>query len=140
MEGHPVFFHKHSDIKIEAFCEHFGICGGCKWQNLPYDEQLKLKQQEVIDNLERIGKIDLPEVNKIIPSEKTINYRNKLEFTFSASRFLTKEEIAMGDAIKELPPLAFMYLVYSTRLLILIIAICKMPHQMKSARLLKITQ
>ncbi len=107
MEGHPVFFHKHSDIKIEAFCEHFGICGGCKWQNLPYDEQLKLKQQEVIDNLERIGKIDLPEVNKIIPSEKTINYRNKLEFTFSASRFLTKEEIAMGDDIKRTPALGF---------------------------------
>lgn len=70
MEGHPVVFHKHSPIKKDAFCEHFGVCGGCKWQNLPYEEQLKFKQQEVVDNLERIGKVELPEVNPILPSEK----------------------------------------------------------------------
>ncbi len=107
MEGYPVFFHKHSDLKVKAFCEHFGVCGGCKWQNLPYKEQLKLKQQEVIDNLERIGKIDMSEVYDIIPSEKTTNYRNKLEFTFSSSRFLTKEEIAKGNDIKRTPALGF---------------------------------
>jgi 23S rRNA (uracil1939-C5)-methyltransferase len=60
MEGYPVAFHKHSPMKIDAFCEHFGVCGGCKWQNLPYEEQIKFKQQEVIDNLERIGKGILP--------------------------------------------------------------------------------
>jgi len=74
MEGYPVVFHKHSPMKIDAFCEHFGVCGGCKWQHLPYEEQLKFKQQEVIDNLERLGKIELPAVNDILPSEKTEFY------------------------------------------------------------------
>ncbi len=93
MEGIPVKFHKHSDIKVEAFCEHFGVCGGCKWQNLPYEEQLKYKHQQVIDNLERIAKVDLPEIDYILPSENTTYYRNKLEFTFSNNRWLTKDEI-----------------------------------------------
>lgn len=107
MEGFPVRYHKHSPIKTEAFCEHFGVCGGCKWQNLPYQEQLKFKQQEVTDNLERIGKIELPKVNTILPSAQTTFYRNKLEFTFSNKRFLTREEIALGDDLKRTPAVGF---------------------------------
>jgi 23S rRNA (uracil1939-C5)-methyltransferase len=107
MEGHPVVFHKYSDLRVDAFCEHFGICGGCKWQNLPYEEQLKFKQQEVIDNLSRIGKIDLPEANSILPSVKTKFYRNKLEFTFSSKRYLTLEEINSDADFTRTPALGF---------------------------------
>ena len=107
MEGHPVVFHKYSDLRVDAFCEHFGVCGGCKWQNLPYEEQLKFKQQEVIDNLSRIGKIDLPEANPILPSAKTKFYRNKLEFTFSNKRYLTFDEINSDDEIARTPALGF---------------------------------
>jgi len=107
MEGYPVAFHKHSPMKIDAFCEHFGVCGGCKWQNLPYEEQIKFKQQEVIDNLERIGKVELSGINNILPSEKTEFYRNKLEYTFSNKRYLTNEEIVIGDDIKRTPALGF---------------------------------
>ncbi|MUP38385.1 23S rRNA (uracil(1939)-C(5))-methyltransferase RlmD [Labilibaculum euxinus] len=107
MEGYPVAFHKHSPMKIDAFCEHFGVCGGCKWQNLPYEEQLKFKQQEVIDNLERIGKVELNGINDILASEKTEFYRNKLEYTFSNKRYLTNEEIALSDDIKRTPALGF---------------------------------
>ncbi|MBL4561563.1 MAG: 23S rRNA (uracil(1939)-C(5))-methyltransferase RlmD [Labilibaculum sp.] len=107
MEGYPVAFHKHSPMKIKAFCEHFGVCGGCKWQNLPYEEQIKFKQQEVIDNLERIGKVELNGIHDILPSEKTEFYRNKLEYTFSNKRYLTNEEIALGEDIKRTPALGF---------------------------------
>jgi len=107
MEGHPVVFHKYSDLRVDAFCEHFGICGGCKWQNLPYEEQLNFKQQEVLDNLSRIGKIDLPEANPILPSAKTEFYRNKLEFTFSNKRYLTFDEINDEDEIERTPALGF---------------------------------
>ncbi len=107
MEGNPTFFHKHSPLKIDAFCEHFGVCGGCKWQNLPYSEQLKFKQQEVIDNLQRIGKVELPEVNEILASEKTEFYRNKLEYTFSNKRYLTNEEIASGEDLNRTPAAGF---------------------------------
>jgi len=107
MEGHPVVFHKYSDLRVDAFCEHFGICGGCKWQNLPYEEQLNFKQQEVLDNLSRIGKVDLPEANPILPSEKTDFYRNKLEFTFSNKRYLTFDEINSEDEIERTPALGF---------------------------------
>ena len=93
MEGIPVKFHKYSDVRVEAFCEHFGVCGGCKWQNLPYEEQLKYKHQQVLDNLERIAKVELPGIDYILPSENTKYYRNKLEFTFSNNRWLTKDEI-----------------------------------------------
>lgn len=92
-EGYVVKFHKYSEKRVEAFCEHFGVCGGCKWQNLPYDEQLKFKQKQVVDQLARIGKIELPEVFPILGSEKTTFYRNKLEFTFSNKRWLTFDEI-----------------------------------------------
>lgn len=107
MEGHPVFFHEHSPLKQDAFCEHFGVCGGCKWQNLPYEEQLKFKQQEVVDNLERIGKVELSNVCDIFPSEKTEFYRNKLEYTFSNKRYLTNEEIASAEEIERTPAVGF---------------------------------
>lgn len=92
-EGYPVFFHKYSDKRVDAFCSHFGVCGGCKWQNLSYVQQLIYKQKQVTDCLQRIAKVELPEINKIIASEHTTYYRNKLEFTFSNKRWLTKEEM-----------------------------------------------
>ncbi len=107
MEAVPVKFHKYSDLRVKAFCEHFGVCGGCKWQNLPYDEQLKYKHQQVIDNLERIAKVDLPEVDYILGSEKTTYYRNKLEYTFSNKRWLTKDEIKTNDDLKQDNALGF---------------------------------
>ena len=82
-----------SPIRIAPKCEHFGICGGCKWQNLPYKEQLAAKQQQVIDQLTRIGKVELPEISPILGSEKTEEYRNKLEFACSNKRWYTKEEL-----------------------------------------------
>lgn len=92
-EGKPARFIKYSPDRVKAFCEHFGICGGCKWQILPYAEQLKYKQQQVFDNLTRIGKIDIPEMMPILGSDKTQFYRNKLEFTFSNKKWLTQEQI-----------------------------------------------
>ncbi|HKI88524.1 MAG TPA: 23S rRNA (uracil(1939)-C(5))-methyltransferase RlmD [Draconibacterium sp.] len=85
--------HEFSPDRIEAFCDHFGICGGCKWQNLPYDKQLYYKQKQVEDQLRRIGKLDLPEICPILASDKSTFYRNKLEFTFSNKRWLTQKEI-----------------------------------------------
>ncbi|MCI2180697.1 MAG: TRAM domain-containing protein, partial [Prevotella sp.] len=79
-EGRIVRFLHYSAVREKPFCTHFGICGGCKWQNLPYPEQLKAKQQQVLDQLTKIGKIQLPEFRTIIGSEKTREYRNKLEF------------------------------------------------------------
>lgn len=82
-----------SPLRIKPRCSHFGICGGCKWQNLPYAEQLKAKHKQVCDQLSRIGKIPLPEVRDILPSAKEYEYRNKLEFSFSNRRWLTQEEV-----------------------------------------------
>ena len=107
LEAVPVKFHKYSDIRTEPFCEHFGVCGGCKWQNLPYSEQLKYKHQQVIDNLQRIAKVELPEIDYILPSDQTRFYRNKLEFTFSNKRWLTKEEINTPDTLKQDNALGF---------------------------------
>ena len=100
-EGKAVVFHKYSDVRSEPFCEHFGICGGCKWQHLPYSEQLRYKQKQVYDTLQRIGKIEIEESLPIIGSEKTMYYRNKLEYTFSNRRWLTESEISSEDAIKQ---------------------------------------
>lgn len=86
-------FHKYSDDRVVNFCEHFGVCGGCKWQILPYEKQLFYKQKQVKDQLQRIGKIDLPELLPILGSEKDTYYRNKLEFTFSNKRWLTNAEL-----------------------------------------------
>lgn len=92
-EGHIARFIRKSDVRAEPFCQHFGICGGCKWQNLPYEEQLKAKQQQVTDQLTRIGKVELPPVNSILGSAKTTEYRNKLEFGCCDRRWFTKEEL-----------------------------------------------
>lgn len=97
-EGRPTRFISYSPDRTEAFCEHFGVCGGCKWQILPYAEQLKYKQKQVMDNLTRIGKVELPETQPIMGSEKTEFYRNKLEFTFSNKKWLTIEQLqTAGD-------------------------------------------
>lgn len=93
LEGKAVGIKKFSDKRAEPFCEHFGLCGGCKWQNLNYNEQLGYKQQQVIDNLERLGGLTLPPLLPIVASEKTTHYRNKLEYSFTAKRWLTWEEM-----------------------------------------------
>jgi len=95
-EGKAVFFHSCSPQRENAFCEHYGVCGGCQWQILPYSEQLRYKQQQVIDQLTRIAKVELPEISPIVGSDKTQFYRNKLEFTFSNKRWMTEEEIQSG--------------------------------------------
>ncbi len=92
-EAVAVKFHEYSAIRAVPFCQHYGVCGGCKWQCLPYAEQIKYKQKQITDNLTRIGKIELPEISPILGSEKTEFYRNKLEFTFSNKRWLTEEEV-----------------------------------------------
>ena len=92
LEGKPTVWHQKSNLRVEAICEHFGICGGCKWQELAYANQLIYKQKQVHDNFQRLGKFPFPEIQSIIPSEQTTFYRNKLEFTFSNKRWLTKEE------------------------------------------------
>lgn len=92
-EAVAVKFHEKSPLRTEPFCSYFGVCGGCKWQCLSYEEQLKYKQKQVFDNLTRIGKVELPEFRPILGSEKTRFYRNKLEFTFSNKRWLTEEEV-----------------------------------------------
>ena len=107
MEGYVVRYVKQSPLRVEPMCEHFGVCGGCKWQNLPYEEQLKFKREQVCDQLRRIGKIELPEIAPTLPSEKTAFYRNKLEFTFSAKRWMTSEEVAGEEAIKDPEALGF---------------------------------
>src|SRR4051812_29895173 len=92
-EGIALHFHKYSDLRIEPFCQHFGVCGGCQWQMLPYEQQLKYKQQQVTDNLTRIGKVPLPEIMPIIGTDQTTRYRNKIEYTFANKRFLLAEEL-----------------------------------------------
>ncbi|MDF1551277.1 MAG: 23S rRNA (uracil(1939)-C(5))-methyltransferase RlmD, partial [Bacteroidales bacterium] len=106
MEGYPVKFHKFSELRIEAKCSHFGTCGGCKWQSLPYSKQLEYKHKQVVDQLTHIGKIELPDAEYILGSEKEFYYRNKLEFTFSNKRWLTTEEISDNE-IKDMDALGF---------------------------------
>ena len=98
-EGHAVKFHQYAIERIEPFCEHFTVCGGCKWQHIPYQAQLKHKQKQVTDHLTRIGKVEIGEVLPILGSEQQLYYRNKLEFTFSNKRWLTSEEIAAQPEI-----------------------------------------
>lgn len=97
MEGYPTAYHSYSKDRIEPFCSHFGVCGGCKWQHLGYEQQLAYKEQQVVDQLSRIGHVDLPEVTPILGAASTQYYRNKLEFTFSDKRWLTKEQVASGE-------------------------------------------
>ncbi|MEG1635295.1 MAG: 23S rRNA (uracil(1939)-C(5))-methyltransferase RlmD [Rikenellaceae bacterium] len=107
MEGYVTRYIKHSELKCEPFCSNYGDCGGCTWQNLPYDLQLKYKQKQVVDQLERIGKIALPEINTIIGSEKTRYYRNKLDFAFSSKRWVTRSEIDKGEQFDNSHALGF---------------------------------
>jgi len=101
LEGKAVRFHRYSEKRTDPFCTHFGVCGGCRWQNMRYEEQLYYKQKQVGDNLRRIGKIEHPSILPILPSPNIIQYRNKLEFTFSNRRWFTdgpvKENVAEKD-------------------------------------------
>ena len=101
MEGFVTEIKKPSEHRLEPFCKHFGVCGGCKWQPLPYEMQLKAKQQQVYDQLVRIGHLQVPEIQPIIPSDKTVFYRNKLEYTASDRRWLLD-----GEKAEDLPPTA----------------------------------
>lgn len=100
-EAVAVKMHKKSDLRVDCFCPHFGVCGGCKWQCLPYEEQLKHKHEQVISALERIGKVELAGVQPILGSKKTTEYRNKLEFGFANKRWLTEEDICSGKTFDE---------------------------------------
>ena len=111
-EGEVVRFIEKSDVRAVPFCKHFGVCGGCKWQNLPYEEQLKFKQQQVFDQLHRIGKVELPEFRPILGSVKTQEYRNKLDYGCANKRYLTKEEISAlpkdeSQSLKDVPAIGF---------------------------------
>lgn len=106
-EAEIIRFIKYSERRVKPFCQHFGICGGCKWQNIPYDEQLRMKQKQVYDQLTRIGKVNLPEFNQILGSVKTQGYRNKLEFGCSNRRWLTQEEIASGSDFTQMNAVGF---------------------------------
>ena len=106
-EGKAIRFHKFSEHRIEPICEHFGVCGGCKWQNMKYSQQLFYKQNEVKNHLQRIGKIELPEFEPILGSEKQFFYRNKMEFGFSNARWLTEKEIESTDDLGNRNALGF---------------------------------
>lgn len=106
-EAEIIRFIRYSERRVKPFCQHFGICGGCKWQNIPYDEQLRMKQKQVYDQLTRIGKVNLPEFNQILGSVKTQGYRNKLEFGCSNRRWLTQDEIASGSDFTQMNAVGF---------------------------------
>ncbi|WP_269227712.1 23S rRNA (uracil(1939)-C(5))-methyltransferase RlmD [Flavobacterium eburneipallidum] len=106
-EGKAVKFHEYSEHRIDPICEHFGVCGGCKWQNMNYNQQLFYKQNEVQSHLQRIGKIELPEFEPILGSEKQFFYRNKMEFSFSNSRWLTEQEIGSTEDLGNRNALGF---------------------------------
>ena len=107
-EGEVVRFVAYSKVRATPFCEHFGVCGGCKWQNLPYEEQLRMKQQQVYDQLTRIGKVELPEFRPILGSVKTQEYRNKLDFGCANKRYLTREQIVnLPEGTKGIPAIGF---------------------------------
>lgn len=106
-EAEAVKIHTYSDKRAEPFCEHYGVCGGCKWECMKYEEQLRYKQQQVVDNLIRIGKVELPDISPIIGAEKTTFYRNKLEFGFSNKRWLTFEEVAQDVTYDNMNALGF---------------------------------
>ncbi|NDV47238.1 23S rRNA (uracil(1939)-C(5))-methyltransferase RlmD [Paludibacter sp. 221] len=107
MEARVMGVKKYSENRIEPVCQHFGVCGGCKWQMLPYTDQLKYKQKQVIDNLTRIGKVELPDISPILGSGKTEFYRNKLEFTFSNKRWRTYEEVKSGEKFEDMNAVGF---------------------------------
>jgi 23S rRNA (uracil1939-C5)-methyltransferase len=106
-EGKATAFHTYSDKRTEPACEHFGTCGGCKWQHMDYSHQLYYKEKEVINNLKRIGHLELPEITPILGSQEQYFYRNKMEFSFSDSRWLTVEEIASTEDLGDRNALGF---------------------------------
>jgi 23S rRNA (uracil1939-C5)-methyltransferase len=103
-QGKATHFHEYAANRVQPFCIHFGTCGGCKWQMLPYQQQLQYKQLEVEQNLKRIGKVDLPTLLPIVGADNTEGYRNKLEFTFSNKRYLTAQEIQTLPPVEERVP------------------------------------
>ena len=112
MEAEVIRYHQYSNVRATPFCQHFGTCGGCKWQQLPYAEQLKMKQEQVYDQLTRIGKVELPAFHPILGSVKTQEYRNKLDFGCSNKRYLTSDEIARlphdeSQSLKDQPAIGF---------------------------------
>ncbi|MBU7569959.1 MAG: class I SAM-dependent RNA methyltransferase, partial [Flavobacterium sp.] len=106
-EGKAVAFHEFSEDRVEPVCQHFGACGGCKWQNMAYEKQLFYKNNEVFNHLKRIGKIELPEFEPILGSEKQFFYRNKMEFSFSNARWLTEKEIESDEDLGNRNALGF---------------------------------
>ncbi len=106
-EGKVVAIHEYAQEREQPFCEHFGVCGGCKWQHLPYEAQLRYKQKQVVDNLTRIGKIHMEEVRPILGSARTRFYRNKLEYTFSNKKWLLEEQVNSGEAIDNMNGVGF---------------------------------
>ena len=112
MEAEVIHYHEYSPRRTQPFCQHFGVCGGCKWQQIPYEEQLRMKQQQVYDQLTRIGKVELPEFRPILGSVKTREYRNKLDFGCANKRYLTSEEISslphdQSQSLKDQPAIGF---------------------------------
>jgi 23S rRNA (uracil1939-C5)-methyltransferase len=107
LEGSVVRFHEYSADRENPVCRHFGVCGGCRWQHLPYNLQLHYKEKQVVDNLTRIGKVGLPVISPIIGSSEVFFYRNKLEYTFSDKRWLTKEEMNSDDDFEKEDALGF---------------------------------
>lgn len=106
-EAEAVNFHQYSPNRAKPFCPHFGVCGGCKWQILPYELQLHHKQKQVEETLRRIGKVELPEINAILGSRKTQEYRNKLEFGFCNKKWLTNEQVASGEVFDNMNAVGF---------------------------------
>ncbi|MEN9488163.1 MAG: hypothetical protein RL494_428 [Bacteroidota bacterium] len=106
-EGKAIHFHEYSEHRTEPVCEHFGVCGGCKWQNMKYSQQLYYKQNEVYNNLKRIGKVEMPDFEPILGSEKQFFYRNKMEFGFSNARWMTEAEIKSGEDFDDRNALGF---------------------------------
>ena len=107
LEGTATAFHHYSDKRIEPKCKHFGVCGGCKWQHLGYEHQLFYKQKQVADSFERIAKVEIPQLHPIIGSKEQWHYRNKTEFSFSNSRWLTNDEISQADTFDHRNALGF---------------------------------
>lgn len=106
-EGKVVAIHEYAQEREQPFCEHFGVCGGCKWQHLPYEAQIRYKQKQVVDNLTRIGKIHMDEIRPILGSDRTRFYRNKLEYTFSNKKWLLEEQVNSGEAIDNMNGVGF---------------------------------
>ncbi|MEI6456377.1 MAG: 23S rRNA (uracil(1939)-C(5))-methyltransferase RlmD [bacterium] len=106
-EGKALRFHTYSDLRVEPFCEHFGLCGGCRWQHMSYETQLFFKQKQVVDNFRRIGKIENPVIHPIVPSPRFRDYRNKLEFTFSNRRWFTQPKPGPDEAPPDRNALGF---------------------------------